>query len=75
MEAGLTQSTLNNLYLRHSEPRIVTLQAICNAFGITISDFFKEQEDCEPDAELIRLVKRLSPDNKEALKKLLKSIK
>ena len=41
MESGLTQSTLNNLYSRNTEPKISTLRAICGAFGITLSDFFK----------------------------------
>ena len=44
MESGLTQSTLNNLYSRNTEPKISTLRAICGPFGITLSDFFKEEE-------------------------------
>ena len=44
MESGLTQSTLNNLYSRNTEPKISTLRAICGAFGITLSEFFKEEE-------------------------------
>ncbi|MDY6023825.1 MAG: helix-turn-helix transcriptional regulator [Candidatus Borkfalkiaceae bacterium] len=72
MESGLTQSTLNNLYSRNTEPKISTLRAICGAFGITLSDFFKEEEN---DDELIRKVKALSQDNKKALLQLLNSMK
>ena len=72
MESGLTQSTLNNLYSRNTEPKISTLRAICGAFGITLSDFFKEEES---EDELIRMVKSLSQDNKKALSQLLKNIK
>ena len=72
MESGLTQSTLNNLYSRNTEPKISTLRAICGAFGITLSEFFKEEES---DDELIRRVKSLSQDNKKALLQLLKNIK
>lgn len=72
MESGLTQSTLNNLYSRKTEPKISTLRAICNAFGITLSEFFKEQDS---EDELIRRVKSLTPDNKTALLHLLKSVK
>ena len=72
MESGLTQSTLNNLYVRHTEPKISTLRSICNAFGITLSDFFKEEET---DDELSRRVKSLSDENKRALLQLLKNIK
>lgn len=72
MESGLTQSTLNNLYTRKTEPKISTLRAICGAFGITLSEFFKEEEN---EDELLRRVKTLSEDNKKALLQLLKNIK
>ena len=72
LESGLTQSTLNNLYSRKTEPKISTLRAICNAFGITLSEFFKEQDS---EDELIRRVKSLTPDNKTALLHLLRSVK
>lgn len=72
MESGLTQSTLNNLYSRNTEPKISTLRAICGAFGITLSDFFKEDKN---DDELIRRVKRLSKENKTALLQIVKNLK
>lgn len=72
MESGLTQSTLNNLYSRNTEPKISTLRAICGAFGITLSDFFKEEEN---EDELLRRVKSLSQDNKQALLHIVKNLK
>lgn len=72
MESGLTQSTLNNLYSRKTEPKISTLRAICGAFGITLADFFKEEEK---DDELIRRVKHLSKENKQALLQIVKNLK
>lgn len=72
MESGLTQSTLNNLYSRNTEPKISTLRAICGAFGITLSDFFKDEES---DDELIRRVKSLSENNKKALLQIVRNIK
>ncbi|MBE5737106.1 MAG: helix-turn-helix transcriptional regulator [Clostridiales bacterium] len=72
MESGLTQSTLNNLYSRNTEPKISTLRAICGAFGITLSDFFKEEENND---ELTRRVKSLSEDNKKALLQIVKNLK
>ena len=74
MESGLTQSTLNNLYSRKTEPKISTLRAICGAFGITLSEFFKEEKNTDED-ELLRRVKCLSQENKNALLQLIKSIK
>ena len=73
MEAELTQSTLNNLYTRKTEPKISTLRSICKAFGITLAEFFNDEETA--DDELIRRVKSLSDENKSALLQLLKNMK
>ena len=72
MESGLTQSTLNNLYSRNTEPKISTLRAICGAFGITLSEFFKEEDK---EDELLRRVKSLSKENKNALLQIVKNLK
>ena len=72
MESGLTQSTLNNLYSRNTEPKISTLRAICGAFGISLSEFFKEEEN---EDELISRVRLLSQENKQALLQILRNIK
>ena len=71
MEAMLTQSTLNNLYSRHAEPKLSTLRAICGAFGITLAEFFAE-EDKAPDTELLRRVRALSEEQKRGLLLLLR---
>ncbi len=73
LEAGLTQSTLNNLYSRKTEPKISTLRAICDALGISLADFFKEETSA--DDELVRKVKALSEENKAALLQLINHIK
>lgn len=70
MEAMLTQSTLNNLYTRKTEPKISTLRAICDAFGITLSEFFRgiEERSEKPLAqELHDAVDALSPSRQQAL--------
>lgn len=78
MEAGLTQSTLNNIYSRKTEPKLSTLRAICDAFGITLSEFFREgsitdNNECRlRDEELQRLIANLSNDEKNALIVILK---
>lgn len=65
MEAMLTQSTISNLYIRKTEPKLSTLRAICNAFGITLSEFFSCEDGT--DDELIRRVRSLSKEQKDAL--------
>lgn len=78
MEAMLTQSTLNNLYNRKNEPKISTLTAICNAFGITLAEFFTEEsgEEAENviDKKLQEKISKLSPAQKATLLQFLKTI-
>lgn len=76
MEALLTQSTINNLYHRKSEPKLSTLKAICNAFGITLSEFFLDEEPLETvaiDEELKKSIRSLTLQQKKALLALLKT--
>ena len=78
MEAMLTQSTLNNLYTRKNDPKISTLQAICNAFGVTLSEFFAEDIDGQTnlsiDEQLNKKIERLSVAQKTALLDFLKTL-
>lgn len=43
LESGLSTSTIANIHRRNTVPSIPTLEAICNAFGITLSQFFQEE--------------------------------
>lgn len=40
VESGLSSSTIANIHRRNTLPSIPTLEAICSAFGITLSQFF-----------------------------------
>ena len=42
VESGLSTSTIANIHRRNTIPSIPTLEAICSAFGITLSQFFQE---------------------------------
>ena len=42
-EASLPQSTIANIFHRNTLPSIPTLKIICDAFGITLSQFFVEE--------------------------------
>lgn len=76
LEAMLTQSTLNNLYSRGTDPKISTLKAICQAFGITLGEFFTSLEnETASDNELINRVKALSEEQQNALLTILRSTK
>lgn len=66
--ALITQSTIASMKARNSPPKFDTLQAICNAFGITLSQFFLEDEQVEvlskQEKQLIDGFRKL-PQNKQ----------
>ena len=46
-EADLSHSTVTNMFNRSNAPTLPTLEAVCRAFGITLSQFFEDFEDNE----------------------------
>lgn len=44
-KSGLTQSTISSWYRKNMLPTIPSLAKICDAFGISISQFFLEDSD------------------------------
>lgn len=69
-EAGLSPNTVSNIYRRNNTPSLSTLEALCNAFGITMSQFFAENEMVELSPELQKLFEKwaaLSDDQKNAI--------
>lgn len=41
-ESDIAYSSLNNIFLRNTQPTIPTLEKICNGFGIKLSEFFTD---------------------------------
>ena len=41
-ESGLPQSTISHIFRRNTAPTYPTIEAVCNAFGVTISQFFAD---------------------------------
>lgn len=76
MEAGITQSTLSSIMQRKSLPKIETLQSLCEAFGITLSQFFVDDEQSEiltvTEKELLTEFRKLPEYKQQAILKLLK---
>ena len=67
---GLSESTLANIFRRNTTPSIATLEAICKGFGITLSQFFAENEMVELSPELLDLFNKwvtLTPEQKAAV--------
>ncbi|MDE6168765.1 MAG: helix-turn-helix transcriptional regulator [Acetatifactor sp.] len=67
---GLSESTLANIFRRNTVPSITTLEAICKGFGITLSQFFADNDMVELTPELKELFDRwvtLTPEQKSAV--------
>ena len=77
--SGLSESTIGNIFSRNTVPSIATLEAICKAFGITLSQFFADDDSelVELNDELKELFNdwmTLSKEQKEAVSQLLKTM-
>lgn len=75
-ECGLSESTLANIFRRNTVPSISTLEAICNAFGISLSQFFADGDLVELTPELREVFDQwatLTPEQKQAVLGLLKA--
>ena len=44
-ESGITYSTLNTMVHKSNAPSISTLCKLCDGFGITLSQFFAEEDE------------------------------
>lgn len=70
-EAGISQSSLATLYARQTPPKLDMLQRICDAFGITLSQFFLEDEQIEILSErekiFLSYFRKLSSKKQQAL--------
>ena len=74
---GLAQSTIGNIFRRNTVPSVSTLEAICKGFGITMSQFFAEENMVELTPEMKELFDcwvNLTPNQKAAALQMLKAM-
>lgn len=75
--ANIPQSTLSNLFNRENSPTIATLTAICNAFGISLAQFFSDVTGStltDEQNELLKDWSRLSKSQKEKVMTYIKGL-
>ena len=77
--SGLTQSTISSWYRKGILPTIPSLERICIAFGISISQFFDENDNevtiINPNQkELLRYASKLNNEQYDALICFLRKI-
>lgn len=76
-ESGLASSTIANIYHRNTIPSIPTLEIICRAFGITLSQFFSEDDMVSLSQEQAQLLEHwavIAPEQRSILIELLKTL-
>lgn len=72
LESGVSQSTLANMFARGTQPSLSTLVGICEAFGITLSQFFDDGSTeavvlSDKEKLLVREYRRMEEGNRELL--------
>ncbi|MCD8155860.1 MAG: helix-turn-helix transcriptional regulator [Clostridiales bacterium] len=76
--SGLTQSTISSWYRKNMLPTLPSLEKICAAFGITLSQFFAEEKDAvsltDLQRNLLSEISHLSEKQQEALLDFIKTL-
>lgn len=76
--SGLTQSTISSWYRKDIVPSIPSLEKICNALGITLSQFFSETETTltltDTQKQLLEASVTLSEEQQLALIEFIKKL-
>ncbi|MCR5736127.1 MAG: helix-turn-helix transcriptional regulator [Eubacterium sp.] len=78
-KSGLTQSTISSWYRKDMLPSIPSLNKICDAFGITLSQFFLEDNDTtvslsKKELHLLNIFSKLSKEQSDALIQFLDNL-
>ena len=75
--SGLPQSTISSWYRKETAPGIASLQKICDAYGITLSQLFAKEGEAVvltgEQEELLRCFSRLNAEQQQALLHFLKT--
>ena len=73
-ECGLSESTIANIFRRNCTPSFSTLEIICRAFGVSLSQFFAEGNMMALTPEEQALVEKwalLTSEQKEAFLRMM----
>ena len=64
-KSGLPQSTISSWYRKNMMPTVASLEKICSAFGITLSQLFAQDDAVSLTASQRRLLEAWAKLNKE----------
>lgn len=78
-KSGISKSELSYIILGRTVPNIYTLHSICNALGISLSDFFNFDDEVirlrGKEIVLIKIYREVSPMSQDTLIKVAKCMK
>lgn len=77
-EAGMTQSTISSWYRKNIVPSVPSLEKICGAFNITLSQFFATEDETgsltDNQKQLVNAITRLSEPQQSTLIAFIESL-
>lgn len=78
-KSGLSTSTIANIYRRNTVPSLTTIEILCQAFGISLSQFFAEDTTFVPltneQKTLFDKWANLTPSQKKLIEGLISEFK
>lgn len=80
-ECGMSLSTVANMFRRNASPTVDTIEHVCNAFGITLSQFFDVGSDTltvhltEEQKQMFDRWSTLTADQKDLFLRLIDNMK
>ena len=72
--SGLTQSTISTWRRRNLQPNLASIEKICSGLGISLSQFFQEEDAVyltDEQKRLLELWSKLSPAQRDAVQTML----
>lgn len=78
---GISQSALSSIAKRKTVPTVITLDKICKALGISLSDFFAYEDKSKPvcitedQKEMLRLWEMLDKEEQRFIKICMRSLR
>ena len=66
-EAMVAQSTMSNMFTRKTLPSLYTLSQICEAFNITMSEFFNDGIAVDEETRLLASFRKLDEKDRKTV--------
>ena len=75
--SGISQSSLGRIMAQESLPSLITLEKICTALGVTLSQFFQEENPVvltDKQKEILKIWNDLSTNEQEIVISMLRGL-